>query len=72
MKRAAWAQEPQRKCNTQLDECQDIGGQWAVKEFATLQEVQEGRKMVDGKAGEEHPLKKDMINYRETVERVQL
>ena len=28
--------------------------------------------MVDGKAREEHPLKKDMLNFGDTVERVQI
>ena len=43
-----------------------------MKEVTALQEVQEGRKMVDGKDREENPLKKDMLNCRDTVEQVQL
>ena len=44
----------------------------AVKEVTALQEVPEGRKMVDGKAGEEHPLKQDTLNCQDIVEQVQL
>ena len=35
----------------------------AVKAVAALQEVQEARKMVDGKVGEEHPLNHDLLNF---------
>ena len=70
--RAARAQEHKRKRNTQLDEFEDIGGQLVVKEVAALQVVQEGMKMVDGKAREEHQLKQDLLTCQDTVERVRL
>ena len=41
-----------------------------MKVVVALQEVLEGRKMVDGKAREEHPLKRDMLNCRDTIEHV--
>ena len=66
--RAARAQERQHKSNTQLDEFQDIGGQLSVKAVVELQVVQAGRKMVDGKVKEDHPLKKELLNCWDTVE----
>ena len=70
--RAVRAQEHQHKRNTQLDEFQDISGQLVVIVVAAMQAIQEGRKMVDGMAREEHPFKSNMLNCRDTVEFVQL
>ena len=53
----------------QLDEFQDIGGQLAVKAFATLQE---NRKMIDDKASEEHPVQHALHNFQSVTDKVQL
>ena len=42
----------------------------AAKVVVALQAVQEGRKMVDGMAREEHPLKQDMLNCQDAFERI--
>ena len=43
-----------------------------MKVVAALQAVQKGRKMVDSKAGEAHPMKQDLLNCRDAAEQVQL
>ena len=70
--RSSWAQERQQKRREKVDEFQEIGGQLAVKAIATLQAVQENRKMVDSKDSEEHPVQQTLTNCQSIASKVQL
>ena len=62
-------QKCQRQRSMQLDEFQDLGTQISVKEFVSLQVVQEGKKEVAEKIME-HPLAHDLTGSWEIAEKV--